>query len=138
ECNAVMMSKLYDGVEVMLKKLKESGRYAMCVASSKYEPAAIESLTRFNVIHYFDNVYAQNERRGFKNEILAQLISENGYDKQTCLMIGDTHYDIDGARENSLDVVGVTYGFESRQQIVESKPDAIVDSALELLDLLLD
>lgn len=135
EDNAMLNSKPYDGIKDALKQLSKMN-FVLAVATSKYEPFAIQSLEHLGLDGLFDKVYGQTERRGYKNEILAQLIADNGWDKSQCLMIGDTCYDIDGARDNGIDVVAVSYGFEYRDVLEKAQPNAVVDSVDELLQLL--
>ncbi len=137
EDKAGLKSKPYDGIEHTMQELKKAG-FVLSVATSKYEPFAIQSLQHLKLYNLFDCVYGQNERRGFKNEILSQLISDNKWEKDSCLMIGDTCFDVDGARDNNIDVVAVSYGFESRGVLAQHAPEAIVDSTSELLQLLID
>lgn len=53
------------------------------------------------------------------------------------VMIGDTFYDIDGAKENHLPSIGVTYGYGSREELEKAGADAIASSVEELQALLL-
>ncbi|MCM1043080.1 MAG: HAD hydrolase-like protein [Corallococcus sp.] len=132
---AALKCHLYDGIEDALRTLKSKG-YVLSLASSKYEPFIFESLNYLKLNGIFDYVYGQTESRGFKNEILRQLIGDNGWEKSQCLMIGDTVYDINGARDNGLDVVAVTYGFGKSDEILAAKPDAVVDSTSEIVKLI--
>lgn len=137
ELNAVAMSKPYDGVIELLDKLKQSGRYAIALASCKYQPHLDASLEAFGLNKYFDCAYAQTESRQFKSEVINALIEDCGYDRKQCLMIGDTLNDVDGAVANGIDVVAVTYGFGSKAELVNSQATAVVESPRELLQLLL-
>lgn len=52
-------------------------------------------------------------------------------------MIGDTSYDIDGAKENHLPSIGCTYGYGSRKELEAAGADCIVASVKELTGVLL-
>ena len=135
--NALYNSRLYDGIVDVLEALTQSGKYTLAIASSKYEPHAIESLNYHKIGKYFKYVYGQTERRGFKEEVLRQLIDDNGLNRAECLMIGDTLHDMDGARANGIDVVAVTYGFGKPAELVVAKPIAICEKPQDILSLLL-
>lgn len=137
EINAIENSFLYDGIVDVLAQLRSSGKYVMSIASSKYEPHAITSLSYHKIGKYFDFVYGQTDKRGFKAEVLRQLIDDNGWDRAQCLMIGDTLHDIDGAHANGIDAVAVTYGFGKRDELIQAQPLALCDSPLDILKLLL-
>lgn len=133
--NAVNMSKLYDGIEDVLRRLKRGG-YVLSIASSKYQPHALSSIQRFGLQDVFDVVYGQTEQRGFKAEVLRQLVADNGWDKSQCLMIGDTPYDVDGAHQNGIDAMAVTYGFGKIDELVASHPEMVAHSPAEIEELL--
>ena len=135
--NAVAMSKPYDGAIELLDKLSKSGKYDLSLASCKYQPHLDASLKAFGLDKYFDHAYAQTETRQFKSEVINALIEDFGFDRQQCLMIGDTLNDIDGAVSNGIDVVAVTYGFGKRDELAHSPAVAICDSVDELAKLLL-
>ena len=137
EDNAVEMSKLYDGIFEVLCKLKGAG-FTLAIASSKYQPHAISSISRFGLQDIFTAVYGQTEKRGFKSEVLRQLIADNAWDKSRCIMIGDTPYDIDGAHSNGIDAMAVTYGFGKMDELISSKPELIAHSPEEIVKLLCD
>ena len=137
ELNAIENSFLYDGVRDVLERLKASGKYVLSIASSKYQPHALTSLKYHKLEKYFSYVYGQTEQRGFKAEVLRQLICDNGFDVDQCLMIGDTLHDVDGAHANGIDVVAVTYGFGKREELEHANVIALIDTPEEILDLLL-
>ena len=135
--DALYNSFLYDGVVDVLEQLSKSGKYTLAIASSKYEPHAVESLAYHKISKYFTCVYGQTDKRGFKEEVLRQLIDDNGFERNECLMIGDTLHDVEGAHANGIDVVAVTYGFGKVDELKRAHPIAICDSPKEILDLLI-
>ena len=130
-------SFLYDGIVDVLDKLHKSGKYTLAIASSKYEPHAIASLKYHKIGQFFDYVYGQTEKRGFKAEVLNQLIDDNGFNRSQCLMVGDTLHDVEGAHANGIDAVAVTYGFGKRDELVQANPIALCDNPSEILGLLI-
>lgn len=137
ETEAVKQSFLYDGIIDVLDKLYYSGKYALSIASCKYQPHIAESLVYHKIDKYFDCVYGQTDKRGYKSEVLRQLIDDNGWARKDCLMIGDTMHDVDGANQNGIDVVAVTYGFEKREILQKANVAALVDNPSDILKLLL-
>ena len=134
---ALYNSFLYDGIVEVLDQLYDSGKFTLAIASSKYEPHAYESLAYHKIDKYFRFVYGQTDKRGFKEEVLRQLIDDNGFERDECLMIGDTLHDVEGAHANGIDVVAVTYGFGKVEELKNSHPISICDSPREILSLLL-
>ncbi len=137
QTDALHNSFLYDGIRELLQELYDSRKYVMAIASSKFEPHAVESLRYHGLTNYFFAVYGQTDKRGFKKDVLRQLVEDCGWDKDKCLMIGDTLHDIEGARDCGIDAVAVTYGFGKRDELQNSHPIALVSSPKELSELLL-
>ena len=137
ELNAIENSFLYDGIIDVLEQLKDSGKYVLAIASSKYQPHALTSLKYHKLTKYFSYVYGQTEKRGFKEEVLRQLIDDNGFDRAQCLMIGDTLHDVEGAHANGIDVVAVTYGFGKREDLEKHGVLALCNTPQDIATLLL-
>ncbi|MDE7454585.1 MAG: HAD-IA family hydrolase [Clostridia bacterium] len=136
DINAVELSKPYDGIPQLLDKLYNSAKYTLAVASCKYQPHLIQSLKLFGFDKYFTYVYAQTEQRQYKAEVLRSLICENGLDVNTCVMIGDSINDVEGAVANGVDVIGVTYGFGKCEDFNNDGVVALCDSVEQLSKLL--
>ena len=46
-------------------------------------------------------------------------------------MIGDTRFDVSGAKEAHMDCIGITYGFGTKEELQEAGAKAICDSIEE-------
>jgi phosphoglycolate phosphatase len=51
-------------------------------------------------------------------------------------MVGDSVNDVQAARAAGFQIVCVSYGYNHGQDIREARPDAVIDSLMELRDLL--
>ncbi|MCD8218478.1 MAG: HAD hydrolase-like protein [Clostridiales bacterium] len=58
----------------------------------------------------------------------------SGFRKEDTVLIGDTKYDADGAGEAGIDCIGVSYGFGTREELLEHGAIAVFDD----LDVLAD
>lgn len=72
-----------------------------------------------------------------KAQMIAQALADFGIAAQDTVMIGDRHFDIDGARANGACGVGVAWGFGSEQELRDAGAHAIVHSPAELGQILL-
>ena len=107
-------TKPYDGIESLLKNLKEAG-LKTAVNSNKAD-AAVQILCE----RYFPNLFdcAVGEKEGIAkkpapdsvNEILQQL----GVPKHEAVYIGDSDVDFETARNAGLDFIGVDWGFRGK------------------------
>ena len=123
-------NEVYDGIEELLKNLKQSN-YRLAVATSKPTVFAKRILDHFKLSQYFEIIVGSelDDTRSAKGEVIAEVLKQmNIEDKSQCVMIGDRKYDLIGARENNIDSIGVTYGFGSRQELEDASPTYIVDS----------
>lgn len=136
QTHAAENSRLYDGITDVLAALQAHG-YVLSIASSKYEPHAIESLRYHKLTDYFQFVYGQTDKRGFKRDVLAQLIGDHGWNKDECLLIGDTVHDALGAEYCNIDFVAVTYGFGKEDELKKFHPISTVSSPKQILELLI-
>ncbi len=107
-------SELYPGVADALADLKEAG-FRLGVASSKQEKFCERILGHFGVSQYFDLIGGarREENISTKIEVLEDVLARFGVaDRGEAVLVGDTRYDAQGAKEAGIACIGVTYGFE--------------------------
>ncbi|MBR5286145.1 MAG: HAD family hydrolase [Clostridia bacterium] len=112
-------NEIYQGVPEFLKALKENGK-TVILATSKPEIFAIEILKYFGIDAYFDFVAGAtlDKTRNKKGDVIAYALeSVNVTDKSQCLMIGDRDQDINGAKQNGIDSLGVLYGYGDFEEL---------------------
>lgn len=111
-------NRVYDGVEEMLNVLKGKGK-RLFIASTKNEPKAKEIIRLHGLEKYFNGVYGSRDDigRSSKLDVLKAIEKNENVDKNDCLLIGDTHYDAEGAIEFGIPVAIVTYGFGQPEKI---------------------
>lgn len=127
----------YPGIEKVLQSLRQAG-HKLYVATSKPEGTAVEILEHFHLAHYFDRICgASNDlSRSTKEAVIAYLLEENGRG-DNMVMIGDTKFDVLGAREHGIPTVGVAWGYGKVEDMVEAGAEKIVYTMEELQDYLL-
>ena len=126
--------KIYDGVIDLLKALKRSGKKVI-LATSKPEIYAEKIAERFGFKEYFDNISGAllDGSRIEKADIIEYALKRVGNpDAKACIMIGDTAFDIIGAKAFKMDSVGVTYGYGDYDELSSYGADRIVESVNEL------
>ena len=133
-----VQNKEYPGIKEMLEALKEAGR-VLLVATSKPEEFAKKILDHFDMAEYFDFIGGANmdETRVRKGDVIRYVLEENQITElDKVVMIGDREHDIIGAKENSIDSIGVLYGYGDREELSVAGADWIVDTVEELGSLL--
>lgn len=131
-------NEVYDGIEDMLKALKDSGK-RLFVATSKPEKFAKQILEHFNLSQYFECIRGieMHEEKVEKPEIVRRVLDGYSLDKSDCVMVGDRFYDIVGAKENGIASIGVTYGYGDFDELSKYGADNIAESVKDLKDALI-
>ena len=128
---------LYPGVERMLRSLKGAGK-RLAIASSKDDYKLSYSLDALGVADCFEVVEARDEGATSKKaELLARVLERLGVDVSSAVMVGDRHYDVEGARAIGLSCIGVTYGAGSAEELEHAGADLVLGSVGKLEDVLL-
>jgi len=122
----------YPGIEALLQELKAEG-YALFVATSKPEVTAVEVLEHFRLAQYFDGIFGASMERGreSKEDVIAYLLSKIGSPDQV-LMVGDTAYDVIGAKAHNIRTIGCTWGYGNASEMREAGAAVLVDTPEEL------
>src|SRR5258708_14129783 len=71
-----------------------------------------------------------------KTELIAQALQHFGIVAREAVMIGDRHFDIEGARANGVRAIGAAWGFGSREELRMAGADAIAETPAQLAKLL--
>ncbi len=135
--NMANKSHPYEGIPSLIQRLKDMG-LKLGVVSNKYEEAVKESC-RLWFPDCFDVVIGDSPTRQKKPspdgifEALSALYSE----KTTALYVGDSEVDIKTAQNAGIVSVGVSWGFRTKQVLIEAGADHLIDVPEELFTLLL-
>lgn len=131
-------NKLYSGVFDMLKELKEYGK-VLALATAKPEQFAKTVIDYFDISQFFDCVVGTTMENKDHNKasIINKVLEELNADKNESIMVGDRKFDILAAKECDVKSVGVNYGYAPENELKEFGADFIVDTTIELKELLL-
>lgn len=137
------INNLYDGIKDVLLKLKENGA-KIAVCSSKYEKFAEEIVKNLGVSDCFDAVCGStlDGSRKDKKDLIPYAVKSLGgdfnSDKENTVMLGDTYFDARGARQCSVDFIGVEYGYGSIQAMKDEGAEVFAKTPADLLPLLIN
>lgn len=133
-------NKLYDGIEELLRRLKAEG-FTLAVASSKPTALCEKILEYFGIAGYFTVILGSEPdgRRSAKADVVEEVLQRLGVseNREECVLIGDTKYDVLGAKKAGLASVAVSYGYGPREELEAAWPDCIVDTPEEAGNLLI-
>ena len=126
----------YPGIPELLEMLKSQG-HQLFVATSKPEPMAVEILEHFDLAQYLDRICgaSMDTSRSSKEAVIAYLLEQNG-SAENMVMVGDTKYDVIGAKAHGIPTIGVSWGYGEIDEMLEAGAAAIAHTTQELLELL--
>ncbi|MBQ1208265.1 MAG: HAD family hydrolase [Lachnospiraceae bacterium] len=131
----IFENEVYDGVHEMLTALRSEGK-TIVLATSKPEGFAKTILEHFDLAKYFDFVAgaSMDESRSKKGQVIAYALeSLRITDKSTVVMVGDREHDVMGAKENSLDCIGVLFGYGSREELETAGATYVAEQVGDIL-----
>lgn len=126
----------YPGVRELLEQLKAEG-YTLYVASSKPEWMCVEILEHFDLAQYFAQICGatMDTSRTNKEAVIEYLIQENGK-TDNMLMVGDTKFDVLGAKAHGIPCIGVSWGYGIVADIQQAGAAAVAYTMDELYQIL--
>ena len=123
---------MYPGMLDALRTLKRKG-YKLGVATLKAEQFVKVMLKEMAVADLFDVIYGMDDQDTRTKSGLIELCMETaGISAEQTVLVGDSIHDQNGAIEQGVSFVGVSYGFGFGNQNVYSFP--VCSTAKEIVD----
>ena len=128
--------KPIDGVEDMLKTLKEQG-FMLGVVSNKIESLVHRGLEVCGIKDYFDTIICNEQVSKAKPDPqgLLEACKSVGHNHDDLIYVGDSEVDVATAKRISAYSVGVIFDEDRATQMKEVKPCAIITSWNQFIDL---
>lgn len=130
-------NEVYDGIEELLKALKDQNK-SLIIATSKPEEFAVEIVKHFHLDQYFDFVAGatMDSSRSKKADVIEYAIKNcNITDLSSAIMIGDREHDILGAKQVGLDSIGVLFGYGNYSELEAAGATHIVEKPADILQI---
>lgn len=131
-------NRLFTGMKELLEMFHGQGR-RLAIATAKPTASAHVVLELFQISELFEVVSGSEASSGreTKKTILEYALNRlalNGTDRP--VMIGDRRHDIEAARENDIDSIGLTHGYGTPEELREAGATRIVDTTDALVRIL--
>ena len=127
------LSMPYPGIPQLLEHLQAT-EVRLAVASNKYQRAT-EKLIR----HYFPSIrfaaiFGQREGIPVKPhpQVVEDILALVPVNKEEVIYIGDSGVDMQTALNAGVESIGVTWGFRSKEELLQHSPTHLADSAEEI------
>ena len=126
----------YPGIRELLEKLNADG-HKLYVATSKPETTAVEILEHFDLAKYFHIICGASfaHDRHSKALVIAYLLEQTGSGLDA-IMVGDTAFDVIGAKEHGIPTIGVSWGYGEVTDMVQAGAASIAHDMDELYHFL--
>jgi phosphoglycolate phosphatase len=136
---AIEICPLFPGVIDVLDGLKRS-EVAATIVSSKRKQLVDVVLDYHNLQSYFRSVMGEKDVHNHKPhpEAVHKTVEKLGIRLEDSVVIGDSLYDLDMARNAGVDAIGVTTGVHSRDILTTAEPKFVVNSLEETLPIILN
>lgn len=115
--------ELFPGVRETMEAFGKAG-YMQVIASSKPEPQCRSILDKFSLTGLLDEIVGASldgkidTKIQVLNEAFRRIKDRDPlFSRDRAVLIGDTHFDVDGAKEAGIDCIGVSYGFGTREEL---------------------
>ncbi len=141
---------IYDGMAIeicppfphmmaMLEELQSKG-VIVTIASSKRSHLVRVVLDHHDIAHHFKLVVGAQDVENHKPhpESVHHTLKHLAIDAEHAVVIGDSSYDLDMARNAGVDAIGVTTGIHDKETLSKSEPRHIVNGLEEVLPLILN
>lgn len=124
----------FEGIPETLRRLRDMG-LTLAIISNKPD-AAVQPIAR----RFFDGLVdlAVGELDGVRRkpwpDMLQNAADRLGVALPRCLYVGDTQVDIDTGKNAGIDCVCVTWGFRTREELIEAGAQYIIDRPEQLVE----
>ena len=117
--------------------LRRAGK-TVGLATSKPQNLAEMLLERAGLLDCFDVIAGSDPKlnNNAKWEVITRAMDGCGAAPENTVLIGDTKYDVAGAKRCGIPCVGVRWGYAAEGEMEEAGVAAMVDTPEELLQLL--
>jgi phosphoglycolate phosphatase len=131
-------NEVYAGIPTLLQDIRQKG-VRLFVATSKPHVYARRILEHFDLLQFFSEIYGSelDNRNADKRDLIRHILDQERFDPAQAVMIGDREHDAVGAKANGMAAIGVTWGYGSRQELLDAGVARLVDSPHDLAEPIL-
>ncbi|MEE3320585.1 MAG: HAD-IA family hydrolase [Pseudomonadota bacterium] len=129
-------SALYPGAEDVLTLLREQ-ELKLAVATGKSRKGLQRVWGNTGLDRYFHSSRCADESRSKPEpHMVLELLEEMAVPAERAIVVGDTTFDLEMARNAGVDRVAVSYGAHPVERLLPCEPLAVIDKLNDLLPLL--
>lgn len=127
---------LFEGIAALLRRLDEAG-WMLAVATGKSDRGLNACMATHGLTELFVSLQTADRHPSKPHpSMIEQCLADAGAQAADAVMIGDTTFDIDMARNANVRALGVSWGYHTPDELLASGAQAIADDAAHLEALL--
>jgi phosphoglycolate phosphatase len=136
EANKIIKDiSMFKGMKEVLKKLKQKG-YRVGILTSNSNKNVEDFLAHNKIEEYIDLIVGDVGLFSKAKKIEKAIIKEQ-FDKKDVFYIGDEVRDIESAKKVGIQVISVTWGFNTAKKLKETNPNFLANTPNELSTILM-
>ncbi len=135
--SGILKFRIYDGILDLLRELKDNG-IKIGIASAKPQKFIIRIVAHLGLEDYFDYISAPADDKADQSKVrlITKAAEALKAEKSRVLMVGDRHFDINGANGAGVSSVGVTFGYGSEEELRSAGATFIARNVAEVRDII--
>lgn len=135
--SGILKFRIYDGILDLLRELKDNG-IKIGIASAKPQKFIIRIVAHLGLEDYFDYISAPADDKADQSKVrlITKAAEALKAEKSRVLMVGDRHFDINGANGAGVSSVGVTFGYGSEEELRSAGATFIARNVAEVRDVI--
>lgn len=128
-------TRVYDGLADTIDKLQKAG-VRLAVVTNKNADDARNVVEHYFGVGTFEVIIGVEGDKWIKPDPAGthEIVRRMGLSKKDFMLVGDSDVDIATAINAGVKPVGVTWGFRSREQLIEAGAETIIDTPSEILE----
>ena len=128
---------VFPGIKSLLEALREKG-FQVGLATSKPQVLAEQLLAQEDMTELFMAICGSSSdgNNSAKWQVLKRAMEELGAKPEDTVLVGDTKYDVEGARLCGVPCIGVAYGYAAPGELEQAGAVTIARDMDELLEIL--
>ena len=130
--DGVFEHEVYEGIHLMLTRLKRQG-HRLYIVSSKPGLFARRITYQFDLNLIFDDIFGAELKGAWQPKtVVLDRLRQEGKIEPGGYFIGDRGDDMRAAKDHGLHAIGVTYGYGSRKELLDAGAEILLDSVPDL------
>lgn len=130
----ILNLKTIPGIQEALVQLKHEG-YCLGILTSNSEENVKLFLQKYEMQDLFTFIYSETSLFS-KDKSLRKLMKKNNLSLDEILYVGDETRDIEASKKIQIQVIAVTWGFNSGEILAKHNPDFLIQQPSELIEVL--